>query len=230
MVLLGDAIHVAVLLAEEYDRTKKVKKVIPGQYELNFDTNALNENAGYPFEVPEVKKDSKKVPLFEACDEKLLSKGMIDLPEEKEVSYQSPVLKNQVLLAALKKLNRIGIWEAEIVRLPLPAQMEPDEAPVFPAMIMMVSRKNEYMLPAIISDARNDDFSELLSNFAEAWKTEDQLPRKIMARDERTKCFLGNICEKLGISVSVAQEKLPSLDEAQALMLNEFGNGAYTQQ
>ena len=39
--------------------------------------------------------------------------------------------------------------------------------------------------------------------------------------------FLEMFVKKLGISVSIAQEKLPSLDEAQALMMNEFGNGAY---
>lgn len=99
---------------------------------------------------------------------------------------------------------------------------EGDQAPYFPAMIMLVSKKNGNLLPAEACVADGNDYSELLEKLAQAWLNEGNLPRKIMARDERTVCFLKDICEKLGVVISDLDTSFPNPDEVQDRMMDEF--------
>lgn len=168
-----------------------------------------------------VSGEGDNIPLFEVKDQALLQAGMIPLPEYKEDEYEFLEYNNEIALAGIKRLTKKGNWETELIRLPRPAQNEPDEAPFYPMMVMVVDSRSGYLLPVSIGDYEKNP-QAMLDSFAEAWKAQRICPREIRCRDERTYAFLKNFCEKINSKIRIYDGEMPMLDEAQEAMLEEF--------
>ena len=107
------------------------------------------------------------------------------------------------------------------MRLPEPVQNTPEEQPVFPMMLMLVSAKDGMILPVNIVADYEENPEQILQNMAEALKTGKRRPGKLLVRDERTKALLDNFGKQMGIEVRIERD-LPHLDEAQECMIEEI--------
>ena len=168
-----------------------------------------------------VNPNTKDVPLFEVKGDQILPAGRTLLPGNIQETYEYAVAGNKIALASVKKLSRKGSWEAELVRLMKPVQNDPEEAPFFPFLLLIVESKSGYMLPvSAISKNDEGDQDTILQSFADAWKTIKAYPKEIRCRDERTYALLKDFCEKTDVKVSIYKRRMRALDEAEAALLD----------
>ena len=154
-----------------------------------------------------------EIPLLEQqAGGYVLKKTM--LPPAQEISWPVPVNCNEIGIASLKKLKKSCSWECEIIMFPEPVQSDPEDAPVFPYIFMMVDPDRNYILPVPPVERYLDAPEDLLNLLIEALLQEGTCPRKMKARDERTYGFLENFCKRLKIPLEIEPD-LPALDEVE---------------
>ena len=159
--------------------------------------------------------DSKEVPLFEIKDDELVRAGYVPIPGEIKEEYEYVVAENEILIAAVKKLPKQGIWEAELVCALDPVQDSPEEAPYYPFMLMIVNREDYFVLPMSLIDHVEEKPQELLQEYANAWRNNHIYPREIRCRDERTFALLKDFSEKTGTGISIYDGEFAAFDELQ---------------
>ena len=145
----------------------------------------------------------------------------IKLPEEPPVQWPAAEARNDIAIANLKKAEREGLWECEIVRCLEPLQNEPDEIPFFPVVLLAVESATDYILPVSIVEHYEEDPESLLNVFMDAFLMQEVCPAEIKVRDERTYAFLKAFCERMKIAVSIDRD-LPALDDAELVFLDHF--------
>ena len=169
-----------------------------------------------------LQRAGKEIPLFSVDKGKLIQAGVVPLPEMTEEQCAYVKAENQIAVASVKKLPKHGIWEAEMVQLPEAVQEDPEEAPFFPKLLMVVESKSHYLLPEPMMDCGDMDSQAILQAFADAWKEEKTCPKEIRCRDERTYALLKDFCEKAGVKIGVHKGELPALDDAQDALWNRM--------
>lgn len=169
-----------------------------------------------------VSKYSTQVPLFEIREGKLEREGFAILPKEREAAYDPVPAVNEIAVASVKKLKKAGVWESELIRVPIAAQGDPEEAPYYPSMLIVVESESAFMLPQPPVVGADYDPQEMLQEFANAMKTIECRPKEIRCRDERTFALIGDFCRKAGIKCSVYEGEMPALDECEDSMLDHF--------
>ncbi len=194
---LREALEAAILLSAEIDKS-----------------NARNLG------LVEIGPDTADVPLFGIKDNVLHSLGRTPLPAYKEPSYPFAEMNNDVLLAAMKKLKRVGIWEAELVRMRNPVQEKSNEVPYYPLLLLLIEKKSSYMLPAPILVGADDRPQDILQEFANAWRSQEYLAEEILCSDQRTYALLKDFCEKAKVKVSLAGARMKELEDAKNLLFN----------
>ena len=169
----------------------------------------------YPF--------TEQVPLFAVDQGELRRIGFAPLPGMPEEKYVYAKADNQIALAAVKKLPKKGIWESEIVRMPEAAQDDPEEAPYYPLLLLIVEKKSHFLLPMPIMKHADTNPRTMLQQFADAWKAHKSYPKEIRCRDERTYALLKDFCEKTGAKISIYEGTMPALDEVEDSLWEHFG-------
>lgn len=162
------------------------------------------------------------VPLFEVKGDRLISAGYAPLVHD-EKTFPAVEAANELALAAVRKLPKLGVWEAEVVRMPQPAQDDPKESPYYPLFLMAVESESGYMLPVEMVPDGDERPQSLLDSFAAALRTQKACPERILCRDLRTYRLLEDFCRKCGIDLEIADGELPALDEAQDYLWKDFG-------
>lgn len=148
--------------------------------------------------------------------------GRIPVPEERSREWPVPKGVNDIGMANLGKLEKAGEWECEIVRFPQAAQDSEEEIPYFPVIFMAVERETGYMLPVSLVKNYEEHPEELLNCMIDAFLMKKMRPKKMLVRDDRTFLFLKAFCKRTKISIHM-EEDLYELDEAEKLLLEEFG-------
>ncbi|MBR1477766.1 MAG: hypothetical protein IJ608_07380 [Lachnospiraceae bacterium] len=198
MESLYEAASAAILLAEELEKTSPA--------ELGIDN---------------INQFTAKVPLFEVKGDKLIASGLVDLPGDLEEKYDYVKADNEILLASVKKLPKKGIWETELLRMMEPVQDDPEEAPYYPLLLLVVESKSGYMLPVPMVSGPEIDQQELLQEYVKGWKMQGCYPKELRCRDERTYALLKDICEKTEVKVRIYEKEMPMLDEAEEALLED---------
>ena len=168
--------------------------------------------------------ESTQVPLLEIRDGKLIAAGMAPFPEEKEKTYEAISVHNDIVVAALKKLPKKDTWEAEVVRMLKPVQEDPDDAPYYPLLPLIVNHKTEYLLPVSMVMNAETNTEEFLQEYAEAWKRQKSYPKEIRCRDERTYAMLKDISEKTGVKICIYPGEMEALDEVEDELMGDLLN------
>ena len=172
-----------------------------------------------------ISPDTKEVPLFEVKGDKLVSQGSASLPGPVEVHYDPVIAENEIAVASVKKLQKKGVWDSELVCMMDPAQNSPEEVPFYPMFLMVVDSKSGYLLPLPFFNYQQMDAKEFFQNYANAWKNLGSCPKEIRCRDERTQALLKDFCEKTKVRVSVYKKPMPMLDEAEEAFLERTAGG-----
>ncbi len=161
-----------------------------------------------------------EIPMLEQKNGVYVQKK-IKLPQLQPVSWPKPESCNEIGIASLKKIKKMSTWECEIIQFPELVQSNPQEAPAFPYVFIMVDPARDYILPVPPVEHYLDAPEELLNALIEALLREGVCPKKMKVRDERTFIFLEDFSKKLKISLEI-EEDLPALDEVEMDFLRHF--------
>ncbi len=148
--------------------------------------------------------------------------GRAELPPAMPVQYPRPSFINDITAAKLLRLKKTGMWECEVLRFPEPLQEDPECAPYFPVILMLVSSGMDEILPPQISQKYDEEPEDLLEKFAQLLLDRQFRPSLLSVRDERTKALLEEFCTRAGIRIRMCRE-LPAMDEAVDSLMSHLG-------
>lgn len=176
-------------------------------------------------------REEKESMLLIKRSEEGFTLGRTEIPAPPEKHWPQPKLENEIALAYLKKMKKAGIWQCELIHLLEPVQEKPDEAPVFPMMLMSVEQESGFCLPMQYVCEYEENPDELMEFYLAAVRRSEVCPAEILARDQRTYVFLKGFCGKLGIPIRI-EEQLPMLDQverdfAESFELDEWDDDDY---
>lgn len=166
---------------------------------------------------------TEKVPLFAVEGDRLLQLGTTPLPGELEEEDMYVEARNEIAISSVKRLKRKGVWEVELLRMLQAVQRNPEEAPDFPLVLLMVERKSSHALMGKVLNHLDEDREELLQDFANTWTELGFSPKEVICADDRTLGLLEDFCEKANIKISAATEELTALEAVEEDMLEYFG-------
>lgn len=165
---------------------------------------------------------TKQVVLFEVKQGKLLSDGFAEIPELSEEHYEYVKVENEDEIDKMKKFPKKGIWEAEVIMMMKPVQINSEEAPYFPLLALMVDSKSYSIYPVTLVKDLVKEASKILTRFVTVCQDISHCPKLIRCRDERTYAFFKDICEKSGIKICKYEDELPALDFAENELLKQM--------
>lgn len=168
--------------------------------------------------------DTKEVPIFHVKENQLEAAGFVRIPEEKETLYEPLVLRNDILMASMKRLPKQGVWETEFIRMMQPIQNDPGEAPYFPAVLLMVEKDSQFVIPVFLDLGMEENAQTFFQEFCGTWKTQKIYAKEIRCRNERTYLLLKDFCEKTGVKIQLYDKEMEALDEAVYNMFEGLGN------
>lgn len=123
------------------------------------------------------------------------------LPDIMPQTYPQPVLRDELLLARLKKAKkRNTTWVCDVVMCPQPVQEEEDSTPVFPYILIAADKKTGTALPPAMIRSYDQEADTLLHKLGEQM-LEFCLPRRMIVTDDRTHALLEAITDSLGIEL-----------------------------
>lgn len=142
--------------------------------------------------------------------------GTTVLPQPMVREYPSPAL-DEFTVARLKGVERKGTWECKLLRIFQPIQMEENEAPYFPAMLLSMDRASQYVMAGDLVTDYEDNAAQALTRLVQDM-ADHFVPRTIWVCDNRTEALLKPLCAQLGIKMQ-RREELPELEQvAQGMM------------
>lgn len=138
----------------------------------------------------------------------------VPFPAEIPAEYPSPVMKNEVALARLKKMKKKGSLECRLVRLPMPVQESEDMPPYYPALLAVVDTKAKKIYPTQPVLYLEEQPEDCLDTFVEVLLKAGICPKAIHTDDPRTFELLKHLCNGVEIRLTLTDDELPELDEA----------------
>lgn len=198
--LLGEALEAAVEMARLLE--EKTPK------ELGFG------EGDFPREIPLLEKKGDVYELRKTV-----------LPEKKPTQWPKPEAANDIVIANLKKAERKGVWECKIVRFPEAVRDPEDTIPVFPVILLAIDTETGVLLPVSPVCNYEDQPERLVEMFLDVLLEQKICPKELKVKEERTYAFAENLCDKLGISITMEKE-LPALEEAEYDFFRHFGRGS----
>jgi hypothetical protein len=146
----------------------------------------------------------------------------VTLPRVTKPIYARPEYWNEIRLANVKRQQRSGSWECELVLFPEPIQNKPYEVPYYPHILMAVSSETYFLLPSKPVVDYADHAEEVIDHLLECFIQQGWRPDEFRVRDNRTYELLEELAEKLRIPISI-DDHLPALDDVEDRMLAQIG-------
>lgn len=147
--------------------------------------------------------------------------GRIRIPEFTGKRWPRPGKCNDISVASLKRVRKLGVWECALVRFPDPVWDEESKIPHFPVVFLAVESSTEFLLPVPPVEHYDDAPEQLLNQFMDALLAEGVCPFEIKVRDERTYAFLEEFCQRLKIRFGM-EECMEALNDAEDDFLDHF--------
>lgn len=168
-----------------------------------------------------VSEETRSVPLLRREKDGFVW-SRTELPPVMPVSYPRPQFINDITAARLLRLKKAGMWECEVLRFPEPLQEDPECAPYFPVILMLVSSGMDEILPPQISQKYDEEPEDLLEKFAQLLLHRHFRPALLSIRGERTRALLEEFCSRAGIRIRMCEE-LPAMDDAVDSLMAHLG-------
>ena len=123
------------------------------------------------------------------------------LPDTMPQTYPQPVLRDELLLARLKKAKkRNTTWVCDVVMCPQPVQEEEDSTPVFPYILIAADNKTGTALPPAMVRSYEQEADTLLHKLGEQM-LESCVPRRMIVTNDRAHALLEALTDSLGIEL-----------------------------
>lgn len=138
----------------------------------------------------------------------------IPFPDEIPAEYPSPVMKDEITQARLKKMKKKGLLECRMVRLPVPVQESEDMPPYYPAFLAVVDTRAKKIYPTQPVLYLEEQPEDCLNTFAEVLLKAEICPKAIRTDDPCTFELLKHLCNGVEIRLTLTDDEMPDLDEA----------------
>ena len=134
----------------------------------------------------------------------------IPLPPYTKPAILPPERFNEIAIAKLMKLKKVGVLQCEVLRMPEPVEGNP---PYLPVILLALEMNEDVILPPVVPKGPVYDPDEMMDGFVASLVSSGIYPQRILVRTEETAVLLKPLCEKARIELSVGQD-LEALDEA----------------
>ena len=143
-----------------------------------------------------------------------------ELPETVMTPYFEPKLSDEAV-EEVSSFKRHGTIECKVFRLPFPLQNKKTEVPRYPSLILAIDRESDMIVskPTFVAD--DNEELKLFDSFVKSFVSQNFLPEKIIAFDDRTINLLKNFCFQTGTLMSV--EPVHAVDYAFSDMIQHMG-------
>lgn len=127
---------------------------------------------------------------------------IMQLPSELTEKLPTPSLSKSKIskLKALKQLNK---WECKVIYIKKAGQDAPDSAPYFPAVLIAVECRKNYLLPVDLVRDYEINAQKMLDSFTDELLKYKRLPKTICVSDNRTYSLLQSFCEECGVELKI---------------------------
>lgn len=161
--------------------------------------------------------------LVQGQDDYTWSIGM--LPDMLPQTYPRPVLRDEILLARLKKTKKqTATWACNVVMFPQPVQEKEDSTPVFPYMLFTADKESGNVFIPIMVRSYEQEADKLLHNLGEQM-LESCVPSRIIVTNDRTHALLEALTGSLEITLVQTDEddQLEDLEDEYVNFLMDGG-------
>lgn len=153
--------------------------------------------------------------------------SMTELPPRLKTEFPSPLLRDELLAARLKRKKKIPSgWVCEVLMVPNPVRHKddesdfPEEAPVFPFILLIVDNSTGMLLPSDLVMDYIENPGSIIEILAEHMEKEG-VPSELLVRDRRTEALLGSFAQQIGVKLTFRSD-LPILDEVEESLFDHF--------
>lgn len=143
------------------------------------------------------------------------------LPKPQVESWPQPGLKDEALLARLRKVKeRTAPWICDVAMIPQVVYSEDQPAPIFPYAIFCLNTESGEVICSDVVDFLRRDADQLVWSLADHMT--EGIPREIIVVDGRTQSIVKQLARTLGIKLTVSEGE-DMLDELEnSLAEGEF--------
>ncbi|MBQ6527881.1 MAG: hypothetical protein IJI38_05100 [Clostridia bacterium] len=160
----------------------------------------------------------QQIPVFSVKRGELSLDGTIPLPEAEEPEYPKPSVLNELGVKKISRIRGKGVFECEVFRIPHAIQDDEDEAPYFPAMLMLVDEDGMVRAHEVVEGAEYDP-EEMINELIQTMIEQNCRPEEIRVRTDETFSLLRSFCQKTRIRL-VKDKHLELLDEAKESLMD----------
>jgi hypothetical protein len=182
----------------------------------------LNHRKPSDLGIDSVREDTTDVPMMERFRGRYIFTHRVALPPAKKLVYARPDYKNEIRIANVKRQQRSGSWECELVLFPEPIQNKPDEVPYYPHIMMAVSSETYFLLPSKPVLDYTEHSEDVVDHMLECFVQQGWRPDEFRVRDKRTYELLEDLAGKLKIPIHI-DDNLPALDDVENRMIAQIG-------
>ncbi len=174
-----------------------------------------------------INEHTKSVPLFDIVDGELKCCGITPLPGDKAIEHEYVRATNQTTIDAVKNLPRIGIWDAQLIRIPHPCRNSPDEVSYYPEILIMFNEEDRNFLPMSLMEGANPDPQIVLWDYAKCWRSENYYPKEIRCADELTYSYLKDFSEKTDVPISLYIGDMSAFEHSKEYFLDRISDPSF---
>lgn len=166
-------------------------------------------------------EQNQRIPVLTIRNGGLKTAEMIPLPGLYKPEYPCATVIDELKLKKLKKINKQGVLECQVARIPEPTKEESEEgAPYLPAILLSVDEDGMVRLPVMMRHAEYDP-NEAIGDLMKGMIAEKYRPAEIHVRTEETRALLEAFCRKAEIRLE-EHDDLEKLDEGLEEMMNRW--------
>ena len=208
------------LTDEESDSLKTVLKVV----------SRIAKDESKCADIQEVKTPGAQIPVFELQDGEAVRAGEMELPGEAVEEYEDVIFTNDIMCAKARSMDKNGRFYAQLIRLIEPMQDQPEKAPYFPMIMLVVKDDETMMIPSGISMDYENNPQEIIMGLINACGSLEVCPEEIVCIDERTLKLVSDFADKAGIATSLDEESdgYQIIGNAKSMLLQKMQGGAPT--
>ena len=164
------------------------------------------------------KKREQLIPVLSVKKGELSLDGTIPFPDMEEPEHPEPNVLNELGVKKISRIRGKGVFECEVFRIPHAIQDDEDEAPYFPAMLMLVDEDGMVQAHEVVEGAEYDP-EEMINELIQTMIEQNCRPEEIRVRTDETFSLLRTFCQKTRIRL-VKDKHLELLDEAKESLMD----------
>ncbi len=116
------------------------------------------------------------------------------------------IFADETTAMKIKKLQKHGVWEGELVVIPEPVDMGDGEVPVFPEIFLFFDTKEQLICPVAEMITGEDEYPQLIAALAHYMRETAIVPCEIRVKTAETFAILEDFCNKTGIKLIKVSE------------------------